>query len=67
MKQKTFIRLSVFALLVAASLVLISYSHKQAPQNDKECTDGDKCSQKKIQTEFMLWESFSRNLFGTNS
>jgi hypothetical protein len=66
MKRTTYIRLSIFTLLLATSLVLISYSHKKATPDDKECTESEKGSQKKVQTEFILWESFSRNLFGSN-
>jgi hypothetical protein len=68
MKLKMFVRLFVFVLLVSASLAFISYTHtKTAAADNKECTDGEKCCQKKVQTEFILWESISRNLFGNNS
>jgi hypothetical protein len=68
MKLRTYIRLFLLALVTATSLALISYKHtKTTAADNKECTDGEKCCQKKVQTEFILWESISRNLFGNNS
>jgi hypothetical protein len=68
MKSKVYIPQFVLVLLVFASLMLIAYTHIKAPVTDnKECIDGEKCCQKKIQTEFILWESISRNLFGNNN
>jgi hypothetical protein len=68
MKSKNYIRLFILVLLVSASLALISYTRTNAHASDnKECTDGEKCCNKKVQTEFILWESISRNLFGSNS
>ena len=67
MKLKIFAKLFIFSLLVTASFALISYTHTKSPSSaDKECS-GKKCCQQKVQTEFILWESISRNLFGNNS
>ena len=70
MRPKKHIRLFVLTILVSTGLVFISYTHihtKASPDSNTECTDGEKCSQKKVQTEFFIWESLSRNLFGSNS
>lgn len=63
MKSRTYIRLFLFILVAAVSVILFSYSHKseQSNQGSPECSG--KCEQKKTQTEFILWESLSRNLF----
>jgi hypothetical protein len=62
MKPKTYIRLLLFILIVSISILFFSYSRKipSAGQKDRDCNG--KCDQKKIQTEFILWESLSRNL-----
>jgi hypothetical protein len=63
MKSKTYFRLSLFILVTAISIALFAYSRKTAPagQGNPDC--GGKCEQQKTQTEFILWESLSRNLF----
>jgi hypothetical protein len=55
-------------MLVATGLVLLSYTHTHPTNNsgNKECSDGESCGQKKIQTEFILWESLSQSLLGNN-
>ena len=61
MNRKLYIRLFVLALAVSLSLVLVSYvraSRQENPSN--EC--GNKCESKKAHTEYILWESLTRNL-----
>ena len=67
MKRKNRFALLILLLLVFTCFGFISYSHRASEAADaKECTDDSKCDQKKTQTEFILWESLSRNLFGSN-
>jgi len=64
MRSKTYIRLSLLVLVTAASLILFSYSRKKTePDSERssECS-GSKPCEKKAQSEFILWESISRNL-----
>lgn len=67
MKRKTFFRLFLAVLLVSLGLLLISYNKSKASNSsdNKECT-GEGCCQKKAQTEYILWESLSSDLFGNN-
>jgi hypothetical protein len=64
MKRKLYIRLSVLVLAVSLSLVLVSYVRARASRIDdpssNEC--GNKCESKKAHTEYILWESLTRNL-----
>jgi hypothetical protein len=66
MKPTTYIRLLLLILIVSISLILFSYSRKipTASQKDPDCNG--KCDQKKAQTEFILWESLSRNLLSAS-
>ncbi len=64
MRSKTYLRLFLLILVTAASLILFSYSRKKT-ETDKtepstEC--GGKSCEKKAQSEFILFESLSRNL-----
>jgi len=63
MRSKTYIRLFFLVLVVAASLILFSYSRKKAEPNSERSSEcgGSKCD-KKAQSEFILWESLTRNL-----
>ena len=65
MKAKTYIRISLFILVAAISLLLFSYSRKNSNSQVMPDCSG-KCEQKKPQAEFILWESLSRNLFSFN-
>jgi hypothetical protein len=58
MKNKTNIRFFLLAIILVSSLVFFSYS-KHTKADNKECMNG-KCEQK-FQTDFIIWESFSRN------
>jgi len=63
MNKKTYIRLFLVLLTASVSLMLISYAHKDASGSNEnaDCNDS-KCEPKKAQTEFIIWESISRNL-----
>jgi hypothetical protein len=63
MKSKTYFRLFLFILVTAISLALFAYSHKTIPGNQGNPDCSGKCEPNKTQTEFILWESLSRNLF----
>ena len=66
MKPKTYLRLFLLVLLISSGLLLFSYSKSKASDNSaKECIDDSKC-QKKGQTEYILWESISQDIFGVN-
>ena len=61
MKQKMYIRLLILVLAVTLSMGLFSYVRGHSTrQEDPEC--GNKCGAKKVQTEYILWESITRNL-----
>jgi hypothetical protein len=63
MKTKTYIRLFLVVLVASASLILLSYSHKNVKTNEERSTEcGGKSCDQKSQSEFILWESLTRNL-----
>lgn len=62
MKAKTYIRVLLFILVASISLALFSYSRKNLSNGQAIPDCSGKCEQKKSQTEFILWESLSRNL-----
>ncbi|HEY4209559.1 MAG TPA: hypothetical protein VGM31_22190 [Puia sp.] len=63
MKTKTYIRLFVIVLVASASLILLSYSHKKVSTSEERSTEcGGKSCDQKSQSEFILWESLTRNL-----
>ncbi len=66
MKAKTYIRISLFILVAAISMILFSYSRRNPSPGQTIPDCSGKCEQKKTQTEFILWESLSRNLFSLN-
>ena len=68
MKRKTFFRLFLIILITSSGLLLFSYNKSKASNSsdNKECTDDSKSCQKKVQSEYILWESLTRDLFGTN-
>ena len=65
MRYKTYLRLFFLVLVASISFLLFSYSRKGAENSDKSEECG-KCSQKKTQTEFILWESLSRNFLSAS-
>ena len=66
MKVKTYIRVFLFILVASISIVLFSYSRKNVSGSQCIPDCSGKCEQKKAQTEFILWESLSRNLLSLN-
>ena len=62
MKTPAYTKIFVLMLLVFGALVLISYSHAKTVATKEECSGSAKCDAKKIQSEFIIWESFSQSL-----
>jgi len=58
----------ILVALVSASFVLFSYVRTRTSQSteDKENCES-KCPQKKAQTEYILFESLTHNLFSINN
>jgi hypothetical protein len=67
MHAKTFIRLFIVIILLSAGIFMISRQQATASADSKECTGGVPCDQNRVQSDFLLWESFARNFFGNNS
>jgi len=69
MRNKAYIRLFFLTLVVAASLAFFSYSRRasssDAGDKNSDCENG-KCEKKNAQTEFIIWESLSRNLLSAS-
>lgn len=69
MRSKTYIRLFFVILVTAASFVLFSYARTKTsaaePERSSEC--GGKSCEQKAQSEFILWESLTRNLLSARS
>jgi len=69
MRSKTYTRLLFVILVTAASLALFSYARKKTtaadPERSSEC--GGKSCEKKTQSEYILWESLTRNLLNARS
>ncbi|HZE83781.1 MAG TPA: hypothetical protein VE035_05690 [Puia sp.] len=65
MKSRTYIRLFFLILVTITSFLLFSYS-RSAPSTCDENSDRGKCPQKKAQTDFIIWESLSRNLLSAS-
>jgi flagellar basal body-associated protein FliL len=66
MTKMMYIRLLVLILVASMSLLLFSYSRSQASSNDETNGEDGKCTGKKAQTEFILWESITHNLLSLN-
>lgn len=63
MKTKTYIRILLVVLVASTSLILFSYSRKNTDPNIERSTEcGGKGCEKKAQSDFILWESLTRNL-----
>ena len=65
MRYKTYLRLFFLVLVASISVLLFSYSRKNVENSDKSEECG-KCTQEKTQTEFILWESLSRNFLSAS-
>jgi hypothetical protein len=62
MKPKTSIRLFIFVIIASISMILLASARSKVVA--KECPDSEKCDQYQVQTEFVIWETISRPLFG---
>ena len=62
MNRSLIIRLFIGILVVAMSFVLFSYGHVKASREEDSNGEGGKCSSGKAQTEYIIWESLTRNL-----
>jgi hypothetical protein len=65
MRFNNYLRLFFLVLVASISFLLFSYSHKSSADADKT-DDCGKCTKKKTQTEFILWESLSRNFLSAS-
>ena len=61
MKRSLTIRLFIGTLVVALSFLFFSYVHVRVEKEDNSNGEGGKCGCK-TQTEYILWESLTRNL-----
>jgi hypothetical protein len=69
MKYRMQIRLLLAFLVASTCFVLFSYSRlrdSDNPGNEEGGKGEQKCEEKKAQSEFILWESLSRNLLSIN-
>jgi len=66
MIRNKYIRLFVLLLVVSVSLVLFSYVRSRNSSSDDPNCEGSKCPSKKTRTEYILWESLTRNLLVSN-
>jgi hypothetical protein len=61
MKTSVYTRIFIAMLVAFTALAIVSYSRAK-PAVCQECPDSDKCDNKKVQSEFIIWESFAKNL-----
>jgi hypothetical protein len=62
MKPSVYTKIFVSLLVVLSALALISYSRSKTASIKEECSGSAKCGGKKVQNEYIIWESFSTNL-----
>jgi hypothetical protein len=57
----------ILAAMVCVSFILFSYARTRTSNNSEEKENCDaKCGQKKVQNEYILFESLTHNLFSVN-
>jgi hypothetical protein len=61
MKTSVYTKIFVLALVIFSALALVSYSRSKIAVKE-DCSVSGKCNTKKIQSELMIWETFSKNL-----
>jgi hypothetical protein len=70
MNPKAYTRLLILVLVASISFILFAYSRSTSAgtTENQDCPDAaDKCcEQKKGHTDFIFWESLSRNLLSAN-
>jgi hypothetical protein len=62
MKSSVYTKIFVLILVAFGALALISYSRSETSADKEECTGSSKCDAKKVQSDFLIWESFSKSL-----
>lgn len=62
MTRSITIRFFIGVLVVALSVILLSYVRTKAAKEDDSNGEGGKCRAGKTQTEYILWESLTHNL-----
>jgi hypothetical protein len=67
MKTSVYTKIFVALLVVFGALALISYSRSKYAATQEECSGPAKSCSKKVQSEFLTWESFSKNLLSGDS
>gem|GEM_PF-574896 len=67
MKRSIAIRMLILVLLTSAGIALYAYS-RSSRQQAAPCNDGESssCELRQTQVEFLIWESLSHNLLGSN-
>ncbi|MDR3715466.1 MAG: hypothetical protein P4L51_21875 [Puia sp.] len=67
MNPKAYTRLLILVLVASISCMLFAYSRSTSTVKEQDCPDNDKCcEQQKAHTDFIFWESLSRNLLSAN-
>jgi len=66
MNKGLYTRLFALAVIIFSALAFISYSHKR-PVDTQDCSSSGSCSGKKVQSEFIIWESLSKNLLSNTA
>lgn len=62
MKRQTYIRSLFLIIVVSVSFILFAYTRIRASHQEDCNNESGKCPQKKTQSEYILWESLTRNL-----
>lgn len=66
MKRSIYIRLFIVVVATSASLLLLSYVHARTATTEDQNCESSKCPSGKTRTEYILWESLTRNLLSAN-
>lgn len=67
MKSSMYTKFLVLMLVVLGALALISYARSKNVPIKEECSGSTNCSGKKLQSDFIIWESFSKSLLSEAS
>ena len=62
MKRNLYIRLVIMVVAASLSLILFAYTHTRSSQPEDCNGESGKCGARKNHTEYILWESITRNL-----
>jgi hypothetical protein len=66
MKRSLYFRLFIIVAVASASLLLLSYVHTRTASTEEQNCESGKCPSSKARTEYILWESITRNLLTAN-